>query len=83
MASCIIKRYQSQPLSSEAKAWAGGVLENSSFSIEQYQGLAKIGEHAAMAETSKNGQVINIQACFNLSTSTATKNKILKILRRK
>lgn len=82
MASCIIKRYQDQPLSSEAQGWAGGVLENSGFSIEQYQRLAKIGENKDPVEISKNGQVVNIQACFSLATSAATRNKILKILRR-
>ena len=81
MASCVIKRYHGQPISSEASGWAGGVLENSSFSIEQYQLLARIGENTEATDINKNGQIVNIQTCFNLAASTKTKNEVFRILR--
>ncbi|MFZ5527769.1 MAG: hypothetical protein ACOZE7_14035 [Pseudomonadota bacterium] len=81
MASCILDRYPGQPLSREAEGWAGGVLENSSFSMAQYQKLADIGKNKAKASINKDGQTINIQACFLLATSTETRDLLLKVLR--
>lgn len=81
MAACILDRYPGQPISKEAEGWAGGVLENSSFSMEQHQKLADIGKNKAKANINKDGQAINIQTCFLLATSTDTKNLLLKVLR--
>lgn len=80
MASCIIGQYSGQDLSQEAQGWAGGVLEHSDFSMEQYRKLAELGSSAKSASVSMSGRAMKMQTCFGLAVHDQTKKRIKQIL---
>ena len=81
MAACIISKYPDTSLAREANGWAGVIIENGSLSIEQYGAIAKMAkEHATPSPVNKDGSVMNLQACHELSRSAGISRKLRKVV---
>jgi hypothetical protein len=65
LAACIIDRYPSTPLATEADAWAGGLVEAGSLPAKAYPALAKLAKSAPPFRKTQNGTIMRLQGCVD------------------
>jgi hypothetical protein len=64
-ASCIFEKYKGDSLSSEADAWASGIVENGSLDIQAYTEISELSKKSPSTGTTRLGVAMRLQSCFN------------------
>jgi hypothetical protein len=79
-ASCIFEKYKGNSLSSEADAWASGIIENGSLDINLYPEISKLTKKSPSAGTTQLGATMKLQGCFNYVNSPDFEKRLKQVL---
>ena len=81
LAACIMDRYAGTPLSTEADAWASGIVENGSLPAEVYPALALLAKSAPSPGITQNGTPMRLQSCIDFINARNFPTLIKRALR--
>jgi len=81
LAACIMDRYAGTPLSTEADAWASGLVENGSLSAGVYPALALLAKSAPNPGITQNGITMRMQSCIDFVNSRNFFKRVKRVLR--
>jgi hypothetical protein len=81
LAACIMDRYAGTPLSTEADAWASGLVENGSLPADAYPALALLAKSAPKPGITQNGITMRMQSCIDFINSRSLLKRVKRALR--
>jgi hypothetical protein len=81
LAACIMDRYAGMPLSTEADAWASGLVENGSLPADAYPALALLAKSAPKPGITQNGIKMRMQSCIDFINSRSFLKRVKRALR--
>ncbi len=81
LAACIMDRYAGTPISTEADAWAAGLVENGNLSAEAYPALALLAKSAPNPGITQNGIEMRLQSCIDFINSRDFSTRLKSTLR--